>query len=306
MNGKSTASASKGALQASPAAGIRFGNISVGQSSSTTVSLLNSGTSPVKISKMSTSGQPFSIDSQIATPVTVDPGATYQISVRFSPSAAGAASGQLTVVSSASTLPLALNGTGTAATASVPDLTLGATNVALGNVALNSSATQTVTLTSSGTATLTINAGSVTGTGFSLGGMGFPATLNPGQTATLQIQFTPTVAGNASGAVVLTSGAASGQTATIALSGTGQVVTYEVALGWSPPAAPAERVAGYNVYRAIGGSPSYQLLNSSVDATTFFTDITVQNGTSYSYYVASVDADGNQSAPSNTYSVDIP
>lgn len=136
--------------------------------------------------------------------------------------------------------------------------------------------------------------------------MSFPATLNPGQTATLQIQFTPTLAGNASGAVILTSNAAGGPTATIALSGTGQMVTYEVALSWSPPADPANLVAGYNVYRAVGGNPSYQLLNGSVHAGTSFTDITVQNGTSYSYYVESVDAAGNQSVPSNIYSVDIP
>lgn len=190
--------------------------------------------------------------------------------------------------------------------ASGPGLTLGATNVTFGNVALNSPAAQTVTLTSSGTAALTITAGSTTGAGFSVGGMSFPATLNPGQTATLQIQFTPTVAGNASGAVVLTSNAASGQNATIALSGTGQLVAYSVALGWNPPDDPANQVVGYNVYRAIGDGLSYQQLNSSVDATTSFTDSTVQNGTSYSYYVASVDAAGNQSAPSNIYSVDIP
>ena len=190
--------------------------------------------------------------------------------------------------------------------ASGPDLTLGATNVVFGDVAVNSPATQMVTLTSSGRATLTINAASATGTGFSLGEMSFPVVLSPGQMATLQVQFTPTLAGNASGAVVLTSNAASGQTATIALSGTGQVVTYEVALNWRPPADPATLVAGYNVYRATGGCPSYQLLNSSVDAGTSFTDITVQNGTSYSYYVESVDAAGNQSAPSNIYSVDIP
>ena len=300
------AGASKGILEASPAAGVTFGNITVGQSSSMTVSLLNSGISPVQISKMSTSGQPFSIDGQIAAPVKVDPGATYQISVRFSPSASGAASGQLTVVSSDSTLPLGLSGTGIAAADSVPDLTLGATSVAFGDVALNSPATQTVKLTSSGTATLTISTGSATGTGFSLGGMSFPATLNPGQTATLQIQFTPTLAGNASGSVILTSNAAGGPTATIALSGTGQMVTYEVALSWSPPADPANLVAGYNVYRAAGGNPSYQLLNGSVHAGTSFTDITVQNGTSYSYYVESVDAAGNQSVPSNIYSVDIP
>jgi fibronectin type 3 domain-containing protein len=65
-------------------------------------------------------------------------------------------------------------------------------------------------------------------------------------------------------------------------------------------------VAGYSVYRAISGSSTYELLNSSLDATTAYTDATVQDGTSYSYYVESVDDEGIHSVPSNTYTVPIP
>jgi hypothetical protein len=184
-------------------------------------------------------------------------------------------------------------------------LTLGATSVPFGNVNLNTMATQPVTLTSSGTAALTISAASVTGAGFSISGMSFPVTLNPGQSATLDIGFDPTVAGTATGAVTLTSNATP-STATISLSGTGQATAYQVNLTWNAPAISTDPVAGYNVYRADNGSSSYQLLNSSVDATTAYSDTSVQSASSYSYYVESVDAQGNQSGPSNTYTVSIP
>ncbi len=88
--------------------------------------------------------------------------------------------------------------------------------------------------------------------------------------------------------------------------GAGEMESHQVSLTWNAPADSADPVAGYNVYRATGDISNYQLLNASPDTSTAYTDTTVQNATSYTYYVESVDADGNQSAPSNTYSVNIP
>jgi len=162
-----------------------------------------------------------------------------------------------------------------------------------------------VTLTSLGTAPLIISAGSVTGAGFNISGISYPLTLNPGQSATLYIQFDPTSAGATTGTVTLTSNA-SPSTTTIGLSGTGGTGSYEVQLTWIAPTNSTDPVAGYNVYRAAGNGSSYQLLNSSVNTETTYTDSTVQDGTSYTYYVESVDASGNQSTPSNTFSASIP
>jgi len=184
-------------------------------------------------------------------------------------------------------------------------LTLQSTSVAFGNVTLNTTATQTVTLTSSGTSAVTISAGAVIGTGFSISGVSFPVTLNPGQTATLAIEFDPTVAGAAAGTVTLTDNTPAG-TAVIAVAGTGTATSYEVDLTWDAPTVSTDPVAGYDIYRAPSGSSSYQLLNSAVDASTAYTDTTVANGTAYQYYVTSVDAEGNQSAPSNIFTITIP
>lgn len=186
----------------------------------------------------------------------------------------------------------------------VAGLTLDSRNVRFGDVNLNTPSTQPVTLTSSGTVPLIVRAGAVSGTGFSISGITFPLTLDPGQSATLYIQFDPTTAGTATGRVMLTTNSSSG-TVTIRLRGRGQAVSHQVDLTWQAPSSSTDPVVGYNIYRAISGSPSYQLLNSTVNGPTSYTDASVTSGTTYAYYVESVDASGNQSVPSNTFNVTI-
>ena len=54
---------------------------------------------------------------------------------------------------------------------------------------MGQTAKQSVTLTSSGTAPVTISAVSIVGSLFTASGVAAPLTLNPGQTATLNLQF---------------------------------------------------------------------------------------------------------------------
>ena len=139
-----------------------------------------------------------------------------------------------------------------------------------------------------------------------ISGVSFPTTLNSGTAATLEIEFDPITAGVADGTVTLTSNSSTGTTSTISLSGTGVAQSYEVILTWDAPTASSIPVAGYNMYRAASGSSTYQLLNSLIESSTSYSDTTVANNTSYTYYVESVDAEGNQSAPSNSYTVSVP
>ena len=190
--------------------------------------------------------------------------------------------------------------------AATPGLTLQSLSVSFGDVTLEAPATQTVLLTSSGTAALTISAATVSGVGFSLVGPGFPVTLQPGQQTLLEIQFDPTATGATAGKVTLTTNTTAG-TATITLSGTGAAAAaYEVDLSWDAPTDSAVPVVGYDIYRAVSGSSSYQLLNAHVDDLASYADTTVQSGNSYTYYVVSVDAEGNHSVPSNLFSATVP
>jgi hypothetical protein len=80
---------------------------------------------------------------------------------------------------------------------------------------------------------------------------------------------------------------------------------HEVQLSWSAPNSTAT-ISGYEIYRATGSSGSFQLLNSSLDQQTVYSDMAVAGGTTYSYQVRSVDASGTVSTPSNTTTVTIP
>ena len=214
-------------------------------------------------------------------------------------------------VSSAQTATLTATANGTSQTFAVQLNAAGAflsasqTSVSFGNVSLNSLGQQTLILASTGTQPVTVSAAVLTGSGFSMSGAAFPVTLNPGQSVTLALEFIPTLAGAASGQITITSNATSGGTLVIPLSGTG-AVPYEVNLTWDAPASSADAVAGYNVYRSLSGTSSYQLLNTAVTAATSFTDTTVDNGQSYVYYVTSVDSSGVESTPSNAFDVTIP
>ena len=185
-------------------------------------------------------------------------------------------------------------------------LSINATSVGFGNVALSSPSTQTVILSSSGTGSVTVNSAVVAGAGFTLSGPSFPATLTSGQTATLGVQFDPTVQGAATGTLTITSTSTTNSTAVIALSGTGTATSYSVALSWDAPESSTDPVAGYNIYRAPSGSSTYALLNSSVNALTTYVDSTVQAGATYDYIVESVDGSGVESAPTSPIAVPIP
>lgn len=192
-----------------------------------------------------------------------------------------------------------------------PTLLLSVTSLDFGAVADGSSSTKSLTLTSNGTAALTINSASISGSGFSVAGGSFPATLNPGNTVTLQIQFSPTSAASYTGSLNLSTNAPGSATVAIPLTGTGQSGTaattlYEVQLSWSAPTSTTDPVTGYNIYREASGSSVYQLMNTTPQSSTSYIDTTVANGSTYAYYVESVDSSGNQSTPSNVYTATIP
>ena len=76
-----------------------------------------------------------------------------------------------------------------------------------------------------------------------------------------------------------------------------------VNLSWDASTSP---VVGYNVYRgSVSGGP-YTKINSELDATTSYTDSTVQNGQTYYYVTTGVDSTGMESGYSNQAEAVIP
>jgi hypothetical protein len=237
--------------------------------------------------------------------VTLNPSQSLTLQVRFNPTAVGVSTGQLTIVSNAtsgSTTNLVLNGTGMAAN---PQLTVGTTSLSFGSVSVNTPTSKTLILTSTGTTAVTVSSAAVSGTGFTLVGGTFPVTLNPNQTLTLQIQFLPTGNGAQTGSVTIASDTTGGNM-TVTLSGTGTGAAPEVDLSWDAPISSPTAVVGYNVYRSAGSSGSFGAINSTPVTTVTYIDKAVVSGTSCSYIVKSVDASGAESTASNQISLSIP
>jgi hypothetical protein len=107
---------SAGSLVASSSS-VAFGSVSAGQTANASVSFLNQTTTPVQISQLTVTGEFFSLGSQISLPATVAPSTSLLVDVEFTPTAPGAATGQLKIISNsasdASTV-VGLNGTGSA------------------------------------------------------------------------------------------------------------------------------------------------------------------------------------------------
>jgi hypothetical protein len=183
------------------------------------VTLTNGGNGSLSITKIATSG-PFAQTNSCGA--TLAAAASCTISVDFAPVVSGAASGTLTITDNAGGSPQAVTLTGTGSAGGFASLTpVGGLTFASTSVGKSATA-QTVTLKNTGNATLGIT--SITLTGTSAGD--FTQTNNCGSSlatnvsCAITVTFTPTAAGNRSGAITVTSNGA-GSPQSVALAGTG-------------------------------------------------------------------------------------
>jgi hypothetical protein len=194
--------------------------------------------------------------------------------------------------------------------ANVAALNISTASVAFGNVTVNTTSTLPVIITSTGTATVTINSAIVSGTGFTMSGATFPVILNPNLALTLDLNFDPQTAGAVTGQLTVDSNASTNSTVAVGLSGTGVSASgsgsHQVTLIWDAPSSSSDPVVGYDIYRATGGSSTYELLNSLAGTQTTYVDTNVQANATYVYYVTSVDSSRVQSPSSNLVTATIP
>src|SRR6185437_16514609 len=85
-----------GSFQTSSAA-VEFGNVQVGQTENSSLTLINQGSTDVSVSNLKITGKEFKIASPSSLPVTVAANSSYKINVQFQPNASGTSTGQLTV-----------------------------------------------------------------------------------------------------------------------------------------------------------------------------------------------------------------
>jgi hypothetical protein len=216
-----------------------FGSVSVGGGSAQQIfTVTNDSPSTVTISTITFTGadpEDFSQSNTCSTALAT--AGTCTVTVTFAPAAAGARAATLTLTDDAPTTPqiALLTGTGTA----TPLATLSTTSLNFGSQTLHvTSASQPMTLTNTGTASLTGIVISVTGTNNSDFGLitNCDATLTASSLCTVNVTFTPSVAGTESAALEFSDNAAN-TPQLVQLSGTGLDVATNLNYVQAPPAS---------------------------------------------------------------------
>jgi len=211
-----------------------FGSVAVGSSRpAQTVTVRNHGCSSLTIGTITLGGTnagEFATQNDNCSGQSLAPGASATLQVVFNPTSAGAKTATLSIPSNdpdEDPFNVPLSGTGTQ-----PNITVNPTSIDFGSVQVgSSSAPTTVTVTNDGTANLnvgTISLGGVNADQFAIQNDNCSGqTLAPGGSATVQVVFSPTLAGAKTATMAIPSDDRDEATVNVALSGTGT------------PAAPA-------------------------------------------------------------------
>lgn len=203
---------------------LTFGDVNLGQSRDVTMSIQNNGASLVNVSSVAASGPGFSIvNPPLAT--ILQPGRTLPVTVRFTPTSAGAASGSLTITSTASGSPavLPLSGLGFA---SGPPPVMDVTPISLdfGNVSVGQSRDLSVTVRNSGAGTLSVSSVAPSNPQFTVLSS-VPFTVQSNSSATVSVRFAPNATGAVTGNLTITGNDPVRATVNVALSGVGAATT---------------------------------------------------------------------------------
>ena len=222
---------------------IDLGAVPLGASATGSVTVTNSGQAPLVFSALTLAGSAaadYALAGTCAPGLSMPPGQTCTLSVRFAPTALAARPASLALASNAPAVAVGLNGTG--AVAAAPAITLAPTAQNFGTAAVGAAPlSRTVTLTNSGSAVLSIAAIGVTGAGFA-------TTHNCGSSVavasscSIVVTFAPAAATTYAGQLTVSSNAVPA-TAAVALSGTGSLSSVPV-LAWVGTAAFADTAVG--------------------------------------------------------------
>ena len=287
-----------GTLAANPAS-LNFGTVQVGNSSTLSETVTNSGGSTVTVSQLTVSGSGFSTNS-VNTPFTLTAGQSLTFSVIYAPTSSGSATGSLTVTSNASnpSLTIALSGTGSAP----GTLAVSPSTLSFGNVIVGAQSSLTGTLTATGTS-VSVSSVTVNSAEFTVSGLTFPLTVSAGQSATFTVTFAPQATGSATATASFASNA-SNSPAVESLTGTGTAAPqHSVDLSWT---ASTSTVTGYNIYRGSTSGGPYTKINNTLNSSTAYTDNSVQAGQAYYYVTTAVDSAGTESIYSNEVQAIVP
>ena len=196
---------------------LQFGNQAVSSTSAAQpVTLSNLGSAPLKISNITTSGD-FAQTNACGGGVVA--GGSCTLNITFTPTAAGARTGSMTVTDNNGAIPGSTQTVAFAGTGTAPDVVLSPTGLIFGSVPLGSSSgTQSVTLTNTGNAALSITSVAASGDFSQTNDCG--SSIAVAGSCVITVKFTPTAGGTRTGTITITDNAIySFQTVTLSGSG---------------------------------------------------------------------------------------
>ncbi len=203
-----------------------FGSVQAGQTKDLTLAIGNSGSGPLTVPSATSSDSRFRIASP-ALPFTVDPGASANVTVHFSPNAAGAVNAALVIASndpSLAKISVNVSGVGTAPT-TVATIDVAPVSLDFGTVTASQSKDLAVTITNKGTSSLVVSALSVGGSVFRVVSPQTPLTLAPGASQPVTVRFTPATTGAQTAALTINSNDPGKPVITVSLAGTGAPIS---------------------------------------------------------------------------------
>lgn len=212
---------------------INWGNVQVSKYLNKTITVKNTGNATLTLVKPTAGSMPagFSIVTNFAS-TSLAAGASATITIRYTPTAVGAAGGVLNLVSNDAdegTFAINLAGTGTPGPSPEINVNVGATafqtgdTVDFGEVKLTTYVNKVITIKNTGTATLTLvkPTAAQMPAGFSIVTNFSTTSLAAGASTSITIRYTPTALGAAGGVLNLLSNDADEGTFALNLTGTG-------------------------------------------------------------------------------------
>ena len=178
-----------------------FGNVCLGAFKDEQLVLSNSGFNLITISDITSSSGDFILPSVLTYPLTIAPGASVEVPIRFEPTSFGFKAASITIVSNDPTGPRIIDVSGTAG---APELATAIANSgSFGNVCLGSFVDELLTINNSGTCALLIS--SITGSANFLppSVLSYPLLVGPGDSIDVVVRFQPSTHGTQPGTITI-------------------------------------------------------------------------------------------------------
>jgi hypothetical protein len=212
-------------IAVSPAS-LAFGNVTVGQTASLTLTVSNGGNAALSVTAMGSSSARFAVTSP-AAPVTVAAGASQPVVVAFSPLDAGPASANLEIASNdpdRRTLVVALSGAGVAVASGGARIDVSPASLDFGAVLPGRTADRTVTVSNRGGGSLTVSAIATNNLRYSIVSPSLPFSVAAGSQQTVTVRFAPPVPGSQTGSLTISSNDPARPEVSVGLAGSGYLL----------------------------------------------------------------------------------